>query len=336
MDPGSGTNSRKIQAQTPRGVTVGTLKRGPPLRVLGAVASPVRRCCRSPAAALGDRGRRASAASAPPLLPKPQAFRLLFGWPAPRLARRSRQPVTLRLPVRYAIAPPHCARPSSSDGCRTLAQKQKYRAHDRAQILTPCSPHPTQRAHQMQEKYSTNNLSPLPLGLDSGPSQRRTTCLPAPATGSSRRRIARELQHLLRIAAGGRTLEPRPDGLVRLVRVCVPEPPLREADCPGCESADGRAPVRRRLFVERLEFRRRWPAARVVWLDGCKEGREIARDGISLSGGSYFFADAQVLAIEGARHGDAGGEAEQRGGEQEPVGGQQPRRKGEASGRAVE
>eukprot|EP00962_Isochrysis_galbana_P046039 scaffold18369_cov111-Isochrysis_galbana.AAC.1 len=32
MDPGSGTNSRKSQAQTPRGVTVGTLKRGPPLR----------------------------------------------------------------------------------------------------------------------------------------------------------------------------------------------------------------------------------------------------------------------------------------------------------------
>eukprot|EP00962_Isochrysis_galbana_P030475 scaffold9892_cov126-Isochrysis_galbana.AAC.2 len=28
MDPGSGTNSRQSQAQTPRGVTVGTLKRG--------------------------------------------------------------------------------------------------------------------------------------------------------------------------------------------------------------------------------------------------------------------------------------------------------------------
>eukprot|EP00962_Isochrysis_galbana_P021226 scaffold6274_cov132-Isochrysis_galbana.AAC.3 len=29
VDPGSGTNPTKTQAQTPRGVTVGTLKRGP-------------------------------------------------------------------------------------------------------------------------------------------------------------------------------------------------------------------------------------------------------------------------------------------------------------------
>eukprot|EP00962_Isochrysis_galbana_P020090 scaffold5868_cov120-Isochrysis_galbana.AAC.8 len=35
LGPGSGTNSRQSQTQTPRGVTVGTLKRGPPLRVRG-------------------------------------------------------------------------------------------------------------------------------------------------------------------------------------------------------------------------------------------------------------------------------------------------------------
>eukprot|EP00962_Isochrysis_galbana_P009557 scaffold2664_cov117-Isochrysis_galbana.AAC.4 len=40
MDPGSGTKSRKTQTQTPRGVTVGTLKRGPPLRVRGDRGQP--------------------------------------------------------------------------------------------------------------------------------------------------------------------------------------------------------------------------------------------------------------------------------------------------------
>eukprot|EP00962_Isochrysis_galbana_P023320 scaffold7016_cov123-Isochrysis_galbana.AAC.17 len=42
MDPGNGTNSRQTQAQTPRGVTVGTLtlKRGPPLRVRGDRGQP--------------------------------------------------------------------------------------------------------------------------------------------------------------------------------------------------------------------------------------------------------------------------------------------------------
>eukprot|EP00962_Isochrysis_galbana_P014283 scaffold4085_cov113-Isochrysis_galbana.AAC.8 len=37
---GSGTNSRQSQAQTPRGVTVRTLKRGPPLRVRGDRGQP--------------------------------------------------------------------------------------------------------------------------------------------------------------------------------------------------------------------------------------------------------------------------------------------------------
>eukprot|EP00962_Isochrysis_galbana_P019345 scaffold5637_cov121-Isochrysis_galbana.AAC.1 len=40
MGPGSETNSRQSQTQTPRGVTVGTLKRGPPLRVRGDRGQP--------------------------------------------------------------------------------------------------------------------------------------------------------------------------------------------------------------------------------------------------------------------------------------------------------
>eukprot|EP00962_Isochrysis_galbana_P026379 scaffold8181_cov116-Isochrysis_galbana.AAC.3 len=35
VGPGSGINPSTTQAQTPRGVTVGTLTRGPPLRVRG-------------------------------------------------------------------------------------------------------------------------------------------------------------------------------------------------------------------------------------------------------------------------------------------------------------
>eukprot|EP00962_Isochrysis_galbana_P061585 scaffold40300_cov270-Isochrysis_galbana.AAC.1 len=46
MDPGSGTNARQSQAQTPRGVTVGTLKRGPTLQLaargLCSWAAPLR------------------------------------------------------------------------------------------------------------------------------------------------------------------------------------------------------------------------------------------------------------------------------------------------------
>eukprot|EP00962_Isochrysis_galbana_P017706 scaffold5089_cov127-Isochrysis_galbana.AAC.8 len=40
MDPGNGTHSGRTQTQAPRGVTVGTLKRGPPLRVRGDRGQP--------------------------------------------------------------------------------------------------------------------------------------------------------------------------------------------------------------------------------------------------------------------------------------------------------